>query len=209
MSDVAKNALRYYGITNAIRSDAPNPHNGQVVGKLSDGSAILGFDCSGFFCHVMIESGYRINYEPCDGYLKSASFETISENELKPGDMILFTGHIGIVTEYDHASSIGRFIHMSGSNNIGSIKISYFVTNIDKLLHRTDHTQPTGPNIKSIKYGNTKPIVSLRRIKKNHYSNGLDLHLDNSNPNPTLTFRVRPQNLWVKNRISAPERSLV
>jgi len=43
--------------------------------------------------------------------------------------MINFGSHIGIVTAYDPDTGTGRFKHMSGSSNNGSLKESDFSTN--------------------------------------------------------------------------------
>jgi cell wall-associated NlpC family hydrolase len=109
MSDIVQNALRYNS-TNTDRSDPPNPHNGQEVGKQDDGKSIIGFDCSGFVCHVMIESGYRINYERPSSLTNSQAFYDVATNEAWPGDIILFSGHVGIVIEYDSNTGIGKRI---------------------------------------------------------------------------------------------------
>lgn len=172
MSDIAQNALRYNS-TNTKRSDPPNPHNGQLVDKQDNGEAVIGFDCSGFACHVIIESGYRIDYESTSSLVISKAFTTVSNEDAQPGDIILFPGHVGIVTAYDSTTSLGSFIHMSGGNNEGGLKISYFVTDQDK-------------NNKSIYYGIRKKIVNIRRINNDRYSAEVDLHLNGSNPQATL-----------------------
>ena len=60
MSDIVKNALRYNTLNSKL-SDPPHPHNGELDGNTS--KIRLDFDCSGFVCHVLLESGYRIDYE--------------------------------------------------------------------------------------------------------------------------------------------------
>ena len=186
MSDIAINAIRYYGLVNARRSDSPNPHNGEFVGKEDNGEADIGFDCSGFFCHVMVESGYSINYETTGGYSISKAFTTISKEEVLPGDMITFTKHMGIVIQYDQKSSLGKFIHMSGSDNKGVVKISYFVTDIRNYMSTLNVDKPLDPDHKAFQYGVLKPIISLRRVREDRYSYKVDLHVNASNPNPTL-----------------------
>ena len=172
MSDIAQNALRYNSV-NTKRSDPPNPHNGQLVDNQDNGEAVIGFDCSGFACHVIIESGYRIDYESTSSLVISKAFTTVSNEDAQHGDIILFQGHVGIVTDYDSTTSLGSFIHMSGRNNEGGIKISYFVTDQNK-------------SDKSIYYGIKRKIVTIRRINKDRYSAEVDLHLNGSNPNAIL-----------------------
>ena len=181
MSDIVQNALRYT-TTNTKRSDPPNPHNGEIVGKQENGNVIIGFDCSGFVCHVIIESGYRINYENTGGLLASKAFnDVLSNNEIKPGDIILFdghpiVGHVGIITEFDTTTYIGKFIHMSGGSNKGNRKISDFKIPDDR-----------NKSIKLIEgYGAKREIVRIRRINNDRYSAEVDLHINGSNPEPAL-----------------------
>jgi cell wall-associated NlpC family hydrolase len=178
MSDIVQNALRYNS-ANTDRSDPPNPHNGQEVGKQDDGQSIIGFDCSGFVCHVMIESGYRIDYESTGGLSNSKAFSDVATNEARPGDIILFSGHVGIVIEYDSNTGVGKFIHMRGSNNDGVITQSYFINTKPK-------SKQLDPNGKPFYYGISRKINKFRRINTDRYSTEVDLHLNNSNPNPTL-----------------------
>src|ERR1039457_2492467 len=166
MSDIAQNALRY-NTSNTKRSDPPNPHNGATIDKQGNGEAIIGFDCSGFVCHVIIESGYRINYEPCAGLSASKAFTTIDQAETQPGDIILFDGHVGIVIEYDRTKYLGRFIHMSGSKTKpGSIKKSYFVSDANEYrkLFKQNGKTPKAPDGKDIGYGSSRAITAFRRI---------------------------------------------
>lgn len=181
MSDIARNCSRY-GTGNTKRSDFPNPHNGEAIQK-----NIIGFDCSGFVCHVLIESGYRVDYESTHGLLKSKAFSDVTSEKVKPGDIILFNGHVGVVIDYDHANSLGKFIHMSGQKNRGEIKTSYFITDPTNfsVMFKQQHV-PIDPDGKRITYGYTRPIEAFRRVNNNRYSAELDLHINGRNPFPTL-----------------------
>jgi hypothetical protein len=184
MSDVAQNALRYSN-KNTRRSDPPNPHNGENINKNT-----VGFDCSGFVCHVIIESGYRINYESTGALLKSKAFTEIKLfSQVQAGDIILFSGHAGIVIEYDNAKFLGRFIHMSGKNNDGDIKISYFITTKQgyKEFFKLHGDNLLAPDGSYITYGTNMLVSGFRRIKSDRYSAEIDLHVNGSNPNPTLS----------------------
>lgn len=192
MSDIVQNALRYYNNPGVDRSDSPNPHNGEVISKHDNGTSVIGFDCSGFVCHVMIESGYRVDYEFTSLLSGSKAYITVDKSQVQPGDIILFSGHVGIVLEYDHAKFLGRFIHMSGKNNEGEIKKSYFITDKDiykqlfnpAITKKGNMAAPDGGE--SIGYGVTRTITAFRRINKDRYSPEADLHINGSNPQPTL-----------------------
>lgn len=170
MSDVALNSLRYND-TNTRRSDPPNRHHGEL--EIIADKAFLNFDCSGFVCHVLIESGYRIDYHSTGAFLTSKGFSTVPPEEVQAGDIILFGGHVGIVIEYANSTHLGRFIHMHGKDDVGGIKISEFVS-----VKSTDSNNRY--------YGTRRAIKGFRRVKKERYSGTVDLHINNSNPTPTL-----------------------
>lgn len=188
MSDIAHNALRYNS-TNTTRSDAPNFHNGQEIGQQENGDVMIGFDCSGFVCHVILESGYRIDYEPTGGLSGSNAFTTVSDGA-DHGDIILFNGHVGIVIEYDSTTALGKFVHMSGDRKRGGvIKISYFVTDVNKyseVSRQPKDRAPRGPDKMTIIHGTSRPIIALRRVNSNRYSANVDLHMNGSNAKPVL-----------------------
>jgi hypothetical protein len=183
VSDILQNAQRY-GVTNTKRSDSPKSHNGQILEK-----NVIGFDCSGFVTHVIIESGYRIDYHPTGGFLKSKAFTDIPPSSAQPSDIIMFNGHVGIVVEYDHSKFLGRFIHMSGKNNVGKIATSFFITKKSsyKLLSKQNGPQLLAPDGTYITFGTDRTVTGFRRIKSDRYSAEIDLHLNGNNPNPTLS----------------------
>ncbi|WP_460597344.1 NlpC/P60 family protein [Geomonas sp. Red276] len=200
MSDIAQNSQRY-GTGNTRRSDLPNPHNGEVVE-----TGVLGFDCSGFVCHVLIESGYRLDYESTRGLISCSAFDKTEPEDVRPGDIILFSGHVGIVVEYDHQRSLGRFIHMSGRNNKGGITTSYFITDIKTFRGQSNKkSRPFDPDGKPITYGYDRPINSFKRVKNSRYSADLDVHLNGANQLPTL--RPLGTRVYSNRNIKRPNRS--
>jgi hypothetical protein len=129
----------------------------------------------------MRESGYGIGRECAASYLKSDKFSNISDDDVKPGDMINFGNHVGIVTEYDPETGKGIFVHMSGGNpaNHGSLKISPFEV-------PTKREPKDKKNKNRCYYGNSRSIKAFRRIKEGFYSADIDLHKNGNNPNPVL-----------------------
>ena len=176
MSDIAQNALRYNTENTVRRGNGHN--NGEIVGKQKNGDPIVGFDCSGFVCHVIIESGYRIDYVTTGGFSSSNAFSKTPTNNVLPGDVIHFGGHVGIVIEYDSNTGTGSFKHMSGTGEVGEMSFSYFITKQPKKNQKT----PDGKNY----YYGARGIVSFYRVNNNRYSAEVDLHLNGSNPKPTL-----------------------
>jgi len=174
MSDISQNATRY-DTSNTQRVDTIVKNNGQVYSG-SGNTTKIGFDCSGYFYHVMRESGYGIERLTASGYQKSNKFYDVSSSNIRPGDMINFGNHIGIVTSYDPETGLGKFKHMRGSNNKGSLKESEFSTN------------PEIPRY----YGTNRPIKAIRRVNEDNYDPDLDLHKNGDNPQPVL--QPIPQN---------------
>ena len=118
----------------------------------------------------MRESGYDVGRLSAKGYLQSDIFSDVSYSNIQAGDMINFGNHIGIVTSYDPETGVGKFKHMRGSNNKGSLIESDFSTNSRKPTY----------------YGTTRPIKAIRRVDEEYYDPDLDLHKDGSNPKPVL-----------------------
>jgi hypothetical protein len=184
MSDISRNAIRYTN-SNTKRSDHPNPHNGEIIDKQKNGSPVIGFDCSGFVCHVLIESGYRVDYEGTSGIRVSSAYVDIANfDDVKPGDLILFEGHVGIVIQYHVSASIGKFIHMKGSNNQGKLTTSGFVTNENKYKQHLDEI-PVNQRPQYFYYGKIQKIIAFKRVKNERYSHLLDLHYKEADLGPT------------------------
>jgi len=59
MSAIVQNALRY-NTTNTQRVDILGRNTGQIVPNLEqqNGDPVIGFDCSGYYYHVMRESRF-------------------------------------------------------------------------------------------------------------------------------------------------------
>src|SRR5574340_93105 len=158
MSDILTNAQRYDS-SNTERVDMIGLNYGQPV---ADRPGVIGFDCSGYFFHVMRESGYPVEHVWVDAYRQSPMFESVALADVEPGDAVFFQGHMGFVVEYNPLTGLGKFRHMSGSNNVGEIKDSDFSTNGNGY------------------WGGTKPFVSIRRVVQSTYDPSLDNHADGS-----------------------------
>lgn len=82
------------------------------------GKTRAGLDCSGFVYYSLNNSGYKIRYMTSAGWAKS-SYKTInSMSDLKPGDIVTFSGHVGIYI------GDGKMIDSSSSEN--DIRITNF-----------------------------------------------------------------------------------
>lgn len=178
MSDISANAKRY-DQKNTVRSDPPNPHNGELVRANA-----IGFDCSGFVCHVINESGYRIDYESTSAMRQSKGFISIRTEDAQPGDLVLFKGHVGIILSYDKSSTLGSFIHMSGQRNIGVIRTTRFILNHEKYSYASEAANQdvisVATNITSQK------VLYILRVRTERYSAEADLHYTGQNPFPIL-----------------------
>lgn len=82
-----------------------------------------GFDCSGFTSYVFRQFGLTLGASSRDQYRQG---EQVAEGELRPGDLVFFSGraggkrtvgHVGIVTEVD-ADGAFRFIHSSCGSGV-------------------------------------------------------------------------------------------
>lgn len=104
--------------------DEAKSHLGK--GYRSGGKGPNSFDCSGFAGYVYRQFGYSLGASSRDQFTQG---EPIEKNELKPGDLVFFTGrnsksgrigHVGIVVSADNEKGSFSFIHASSS---GGIKI--------------------------------------------------------------------------------------
>ena len=75
------------------------------------------FDCSGFVYWCLNQAGVGISYMTSSGWRNPGRFKRVSYNELQAGDIIVVSGHVGIVagggTIIDASSSNGRVVHRS------------------------------------------------------------------------------------------------
>ena len=82
-----------------------------------------GFDCSGFTKYVYGHFGYKLNRTSSD-QIKNGT--KVSKSKLKVGDLLIFTGHVGIYIGNN------KFIHASNPSDgvkITSLSDSYYVRN--------------------------------------------------------------------------------
>ena len=94
MSDILQNAQAYDG-TNTTRVDTPGMNNGQAI---VDKPGVVGFDCSGFYDHVMKESGYDTGTRTgVEGYKSRTDvIQNVDPLDVRPGDTVIFDKHIGV-----------------------------------------------------------------------------------------------------------------
>ena len=74
------------------------------------------FDCSGFVFWCLNQVGVNVDYMTTLGWTTSTKFEKVEKFEdLIPGDLLVITGHMGIVAEnetiIDASSSNGKVVH--------------------------------------------------------------------------------------------------
>ena len=79
------------------------------------------FDCSGFVYWCLNQAGVRQSYVTSSGWRNIGRYTKITNfNSLKAGDIIVVSGHVGIVagggTVIDASSSNGRVVHRSLSS---------------------------------------------------------------------------------------------
>ena len=79
------------------------------------------FDCSGFVYWCLNQAGVRQSYVTSSGWRNIGRYTKITNfNSLKAGDIIMVSGHVGIVagggTVIDASSSNGRVVHRSLSS---------------------------------------------------------------------------------------------
>lgn len=78
------------------------------------------FDCSGFVYWCLNQAGVGVSYMTSSGWRNPGRFKQVSYGELQAGDIIVVSGHVGIVagdgTVIDASSSNGRVVHRSLSS---------------------------------------------------------------------------------------------
>lgn len=173
MSDIITNANRY-NTGNTFRSDSTGSTRGNV--RNSTGTAI-GFDCSGLVYHVLRESGYNVPYATSAVMTNPATFDgswaSVVNPEtatVKPGTLVYFSGHVGIVQSYDPVTKTGEFLSMAGGNNIGKLKPTEPFTTDEKI----------NPGIH---WGGSTTFKGFAEVKPELYDRTLDQHLNGANPN--------------------------
>ena len=85
------------------------------------------FDCSGFVYWCLNQAGVGVSYMTSSGWRNPGRFKQVSYNELQAGDIIVVSGHVGIVagggTIIDASSSNGRVVH----RNLGAWWANHFI----------------------------------------------------------------------------------
>lgn len=77
-----------------------NPHNyPHLKYKLGARNPSSSMDCSSFVHHVYQKAGLPYNFRPTQTLKNAPEFDVLPEEMGKPGDLILFRGHVGIINE--------------------------------------------------------------------------------------------------------------
>ncbi|MCZ8227631.1 MAG: NlpC/P60 family protein, partial [Burkholderiaceae bacterium] len=175
MSDIIKNANRY-NTSNTFRSDGGGQTRGNY--RKNDGASI-GFDCSGLVYHILRESGYDVPYAPSSvmvsAQIFSGNWATPVNSEvtpIRPGTLVYFNGHVGIVQSYDANAKTGKFLSMTGSNNVGLIK--------------PDELFTTDPKKIDIYWGGQRSYKGFAEVDPNLYDRALDQHANGANPDKAV-----------------------
>jgi len=86
------------------------------------------FDCSGFVYWCLNQAGVGVSYMTSSGWRNPGRFKQVSYGELQAGDIIVVSGHVGIVagggTVIDASSSNGRVVH----RGLSSWWANHFIT---------------------------------------------------------------------------------
>ena len=78
------------------------------------GASPSGFDCSGLVYYVLSTLGYKANRTPEAQYGQGTY---VSKNNLKPGDLVFFSGNGTTITHVGIYSGNGQFIHAPNSRS--------------------------------------------------------------------------------------------
>ena len=182
MSNILRNAYRLTP-KNTYRNDRLNlgANNTNSGGK-------IGFDCSGFVWYVLNQSGYKIPYfntsaaHSANGLIgKGAEYlNQVDKKDAKPGDLVYFGGHVGVVTEFDPATGKGKFYSMTGSPTKGG-----------ELREDSFDTQG-----RSGDWGTVGVFQGFARPDARHYDAKRDVYRNDPNDSSTWTpSQARPPEL--------------
>ena len=145
-----------YRFTSANSARIENGNGKNNLGALTaDGR--YGFDCSGFVNYVLTKGGYTIATTSTatrqtinnDGTLTSEGKKwqaPVAANNVQQGDLVYFSGHVGIVVSFDSSTGLGVF---------RSSTTSYGVT---------DATFTTNAVNGSTYWGGSKALVGFTRL---------------------------------------------
>lgn len=84
-------------------------------GEVVNGNTL--YDCSGLAHAVGKERGYNIPYESTSALAKSKYYNIIDPNDVKSGDLAVWSGHVGVVDTPINGKKMGTLLTTSGSKN--------------------------------------------------------------------------------------------
>lgn len=117
---IVYNAYRF-NASNSVRSNIAGLNGGQMVG------GAYGFNCSGYVAYVFSKSGYAVPtfwtgavMPKKDGLTDSGANwqKAIDPGEVKSGDLVYFSGHVGIVESWNPESKTGTYRSSTTSKGV-------------------------------------------------------------------------------------------
>lgn len=85
-------------------------------------------DCSHFVYEVYRRAGLPFAFHSTAGLSEAREFDLLPEKDARPGDLMLFRGHVGIVDNKGKIISALRTRHRRRKSSIASIDRKYFKT---------------------------------------------------------------------------------
>lgn len=116
-------------------------------GTLKWGNGPGRIDCSHLVNEMLRSAGYDIRYQTTRELANSKYFEVVSADDVRPGDLILWNGHVGVVESYNVKSGEGTFFGSQSSTGPASASFggSAYWKEPQKFLRPLDQYQTIDP----------------------------------------------------------------